>query len=232
MVPHSILTLYSAKPIEYVIAALFLLLFVPFWRYAQGGHRVRAAVAARRLPHLAGWFETPRSLYYHPGHAWARVEADGLLTLGVDDFGHKLVGALAGVRLPRPGDTLAQGEVGWTLVAGDAGIDVLSPVDGVVEAVNTAACVPGRPVEDAYGSGWLVKVRPTRLAANLKSLLTGAFAEVWAEATADRLRARLQPAMGTVYEDGGVPVYGIAPALQPDGWPDLAREFLLTTPER
>jgi glycine cleavage system H protein len=233
MVPHSILTLYSAKPVEYVIAALFLLLFVPFWRYVQGGRPAHArAGARRRRAHLSGWFETPPSLYYHPGHTWARLEADGLLTLGVDDFGHKLVGALTGISLPRPGETLAQGESGWTLLADGIPIDVLSPVDGVVEAVNPAACVPGRAIADAYGNGWLVKVRPTRLAANLKSLLTGAFAETWTEVTADRLRARLRPAMGTVYEDGGVPVDGIAPALQPDDWEDLAREFLLTTPAR
>lgn len=233
MIPHGILTLYSAKPVEYVIAALFLVLFVPFWRYVQGGRRVRAAAGVRRRPAaVSGWFDTPPSLYYHPGHAWARLEADGLLTLGVDDFGHKLVGALAGVHLPAPGAALAQGEPGWTLVAGGATIDVLSPVDGVVEAVNPAACEPGRAIEDAYGSGWLVKVRPTRLAANLKSLLTGAFAEAWSEATATQLRGRLRPAMGAVYEDGGVPVHGLAPALQPDGWDDLAREFLLTQRER
>ena len=36
MIPHDILTLYSAKMLEYGIAVLFLLLFIPFWRYVQG----------------------------------------------------------------------------------------------------------------------------------------------------------------------------------------------------
>jgi len=36
MMPHDIITLYSAKAIEYLMAVAFLLLFIPFWRYVTG----------------------------------------------------------------------------------------------------------------------------------------------------------------------------------------------------
>lgn len=36
MIPHDILTLYSAKMIEYAVAVFFLILFVPFWSYVMG----------------------------------------------------------------------------------------------------------------------------------------------------------------------------------------------------
>ena len=63
MIPHDILTLYSAKMIEYGIAVLFLLLFIPFWRFVQGSRAmapapatatVRAPTPARRLVRGAG----------------------------------------------------------------------------------------------------------------------------------------------------------------------------------
>jgi len=227
MVPHSILTLYYAKPLEYFIAAAFLLLFVPFWRYVQGGRRAPARRPAA-APRPADWFAVPGGLFFHPGHTWARVEPDGLVTLGFDDFAGKLVGPLAGARLPAPGVRLAQGEPAWALQAGGRTVDMLSPVDGVVVEGHAGAVREGRPMADPYGAGWLVRVRPTRLGANLKGLLSGELARRWMAAAADTLRRRVSPDLGPVYEDGGVPIDGLARGLDPDGWDRLARECFLT----
>lgn len=233
MLPHSILTLYYAKPLEYFIAATFLLLFIPFWRYVQGG---RPAPARRPVlapaPRPAGWFAVPDRLFFHPGHTWARVEPDGLVAIGLDDFAEKLVGPLAGVRLPAPGARLAQGEPAWSLLTGGRSVDMLSPVDGVVVEVNAGAVRDGRSIVDPYGAGWLVRVRPTRLAANLKGLLAGEFARRWMAAAADVLRRRLSPELGLVYEDGGAPIDGLARSLDPGGWDRLARECFLTEEPR
>ena len=35
MQPPDIITLYATKPLEYLVALSFLLLFVPFWRYVS-----------------------------------------------------------------------------------------------------------------------------------------------------------------------------------------------------
>ena len=50
MIPHDIITLYTAKAIEYLVAIAFIVSFVPFWRYAMGSRLIRAeaAVKARR----------------------------------------------------------------------------------------------------------------------------------------------------------------------------------------
>ena len=50
MIPHDILTLYSAKMLEYGIAVLFLFLFIPFWRYVQGPAKAPALATATQ-PH-------------------------------------------------------------------------------------------------------------------------------------------------------------------------------------
>jgi glycine cleavage system H lipoate-binding protein len=233
MIPHDILTLYAAKPVEYLIAVAFLLSFVPFWRVLHGGRAARRPAVVRRpaMPRLVEWFELPEPLFYHPGHAWARVEPNGVVTVGLDDFARKLVGPLAGIRLPVAGAHVGQGEPGWTLLAGDRAIDMLSPIDGIVIETNVEAFGPDRTGPDPYGEDWLLKVKPVRLSANLKSLMANGTAQKWTELAADLLRARLSSEAGLVYEDGGVPVDGIARSLDPETWDDMAREFFLTKPE-
>lgn len=231
MMPHDLFAMYSAKAIEYLIAVAFLVLFIPFWRFVSGrSGALEVAVVARRglVPRLAEWFVVPEGVSFHPGHAWARVEPDGHVAVGMSDFARKLVGQPSEIRLPAAGARVGQGEPGWTLLAGDRAIDMLSPVDGTVVEVNEDAFEPGAPLLDPYGDGWLLKVKPARLDANLKNLLAGETARRWTEQAADKLRARLSPDAGLVYQDGGVPVDGIARSLEPERWDELAKEFFLT----
>lgn len=229
MMPHDLVAMYSAKAIEYLMAVAFLLLFIPFWRFVQSGPAARKAVVARRalVPRLVEWFAVPEDVLYHPGHAWARVEPNGYVTVGMDDFARKLVGPLAGVRLPVAGGRVEQGESGWTLLAGDRAVDMLSPVDGIVVETNPEAFTTTRP-PDPYGRDWLLKIKPERLAANLKTLIVNGTERRWMELAVDTLRVRVSPDLDLVYQDGGVPVDGIARSLDPQTWDELARQFFLT----
>ncbi len=106
---------------------------------------------------------------------------------------------------------------------------MLSPVDGVVTDVNDR--VRQSPIlahDHPYDEGWLIKVRNAALAANLKQLLTGRLARRWIEDATDSLRGGLTPALGHVYEDGGVVIDGLARSLEPARWDDVARRFFLT----
>jgi glycine cleavage system H lipoate-binding protein len=148
------------------------------------------------------------------------------VTVGLDDFAHKLVGPAA-VELPGLGERVAQGERAVTLAEGGASVGMLSPVDGTVLAVNPA--LQGESdLADPYGAGWLFKVKPTRLAANLRQLHGPATARRMLEEAEMALLGRMDPALGQVLQDGGAPVHGIARALAGDGWEELAREFFLT----
>ena len=241
---HGFLSLYSAKSIEYLLALGYLLLFIPFWRYVQGGRRearaaatagagartasrMAAASPARAVPVGPTWFQVPAGIHLHPGHTWARLEPDGLVAVGADDFAHKLVG-VARVALPELGEHVAQGEPAFAIGDGEKDVSMLAPVDGTVVAVN--AGIHERPdgLDDPYGSGWLFKVKPPRLAANLRQLLTDGPARKYMEEAETRIAMRLSPELGRVLQDGGVPVHGIARALAGDGWDDLARQFFLT----
>jgi len=234
MIPHDILTLYSAKMLEYGIAILFLLLFIPFWRFSQSTATAlataRAAVPARKKAE-SGWFPVPADRLFHQGHAWARPDSDGLVTVGLDGFAARLVGPLASVALPQVGSKVGQGERAWRLMTDDGqGVDMLAPVDGTIAAINTdLAKDPDATIADPYGKGWLVRVRPDRLRANLTNLLTGQAARRWMDETVAGLQARLSPGLGALAQDGGVPVSGMARVIDAANWHGLARTYLLTS---
>ncbi len=242
---HDFLSIYPAKLLEYCLAIGYLLLFIPFWRYVQGGpraaaqartaHTQRAAAAveaarpagATALRPTAGWFHLPPNVHLHPGHTWARLEANGLVTVGIDDFAHKLVGPAA-VQMPALGTKVAQGEPALALCDEGCSVPMLSPVDGTVVAVNPAVKADAGALADPYGAGWLFKVKAPRLVANLRQLHRTAPALRMLEDAGEALARRMDPELGHLLQDGGMPVHGIARVLAGDGWEGLAREFFLS----
>jgi glycine cleavage system H protein len=238
---HDFLSTYLAKTYEYLLAIGYLLLFIPFWKYVQGGRKpaeatvgaaarhveARPARAAARGGALPSWFQVPAGIHLHPGHTWARLEGDGLVAIGADDFAHKLVGS-AKVGLPALGERIAQGEPAFQIGDGEKDVPMLAPVDGTVVAVNQAVKERQDGLDDPYGRGWLFKVKASRLAANLRQLLQDGAARRFMEDAEARISLQLAPELGRVLQDGGTPVHGIARAMAGDQWDDLARQYFLT----
>lgn len=145
---HDFLSTYIAKDMEYLVAVSYLFIFIPFWKYVQGGKKAVATVHARAHKPVetahrpagatAGWFQLPAGIHLHPGHTWARLDSDGLVSIGIDDFAAKLVGP-GKLELPNLGEKLAQGEPALEVGHDDRTVSMLSPVDGTVVAVNTSA---------------------------------------------------------------------------------------------
>jgi len=238
MTTHDFLGLYDAKVAEYLLALTYLLLFVPMWRFVHGGaqlaHAAQAAAAAqatvaaaRPAQPVLGWFHVPAGVGLHPGHAWARVEADGLVTIGIDEFAQKLVDPEQ-VRLPVAGDVVRQSRPAFAVGDQVITVPMLSPVDGEVVAVNERVERDPSALRDPYGAGWLFKVKVPELGQALKQLLDPAAARAYLEAAAEGLSRELQPALGRVLQDGGVPIHGIAQAVAGEGWAALARKHFLT----
>lgn len=230
--PNNLFEMYTAKSAEYLIAVLFLALFIPFWRFVNGRPIAEGALQAaadRLIGQLAGWFAVPEHVFFHPGHAWARFDDSQLVTVGMDDFAQKLVGDISAISLPAPDSRVGQGETGWSLIAGKKAIDMLSPLDGTVVAVNDRVKeFPDIVHQDPYGEGWLFKVKAARPRANRNQLLSGARAKQWMEGAADAIQGMLSPELGMVLQDGGVPIQGIARTLDAEKWDGLCKQFFLT----
>ena len=227
--PHDFLAGYSIKIVEYAIALSFLALFVPFWRFVNGGQAQKArAPLAYPEAELPVGFALPGSLLFHPGHAWARLEGS-LATVGLSDFAHKLVGPIDSIKAPPVGSDVGMGARAWTLTAGGKSVDMLAPVEGKVVAVNERVLEsPALLKADPYGAGWLLKIEVPRPEASVAHLLDLKAARRHLEQAWAELRARLSPNLGAVMQDGGTPVDGIAPGIDPTGWDQIARKHFMT----
>jgi hemerythrin-like metal-binding protein len=187
--------------------------------------------AAIPQPAIGGWFRLPaEKVYYHQGHSWAMPESGNVVRVGIDDFAQKLVGKIDAIQFPKVGSQVTQGEKAWSLLAGAKSIDMLSPVDGDVLAINENMLTSPESIsKDPYGQSWLMKVQAPKVSANLKNLLTGGLARKWMEGVRESLLARMNYSLGAVSQDGGVPVDGIARNIDREKWDKIANEFFLTS---
>ena len=115
----------------------------------------------------------PADLKYTKSHEWARLEADGTVTVGITDHAQELLGYLVFVELPEIGQEFAAEQEAAVVESVKAASDVYAPVAGTVTAIN--ATVPESPEainQDAYAA-WLFRLKPAN-AADLDALLDAA----------------------------------------------------------
>jgi glycine cleavage system H protein len=221
--------IFATKGVEYLLVIGALLLFIPFWRMVIRPAGSIYEVVERIVPAVGEWFHLPvEKMYYHQGHSWAMPGNDNMVRVGLDDFAQKLVGKIDAIKLPQVGSEVTQGEKAWSLVVGSKSIDMLSPVDGKIVEINEGLLrSPEGISKDPYGESWLMKVQSPKISANLKNLLSGDLVGKWMEGVKENLFSRMNYNIGTVSQDGGVPVDGIARHLDRERWDEIAKEFLL-----
>jgi glycine cleavage system H protein len=229
--PHDFLASYDIKLAEYAIAISFLLSFIGFWRFLNGGRQLEATVllpkAAPAVEHEIG-FAVPDALLFHPGHAWARFDG-AVARVGLSDFAQKLVGPIQSVKAPQAGETVSQGERGWSMQVDGHEVAMLSPVDGKVLTVNPKVLAnPAVAKTDPYGEGWLFEVEPARALANARNLLGFKAARRHIEEAWLDLRARLDPQLGLAMQDGGAPVDGLAKGVDSERWLEIVKKHFMT----
>lgn len=101
------------------------------------------------------------SVRYAKSHEWARIEGD-LVVVGISDYAQDSLGDVVYVELPEAGKTFKQGETFGVVESVKAASDVYLPVSGEIVEVNAAVQDSPETVnEDAFGAGWLLKVKPT-----------------------------------------------------------------------
>ena len=237
---HTLLEFITlTKGIEYLIAVAFLTSFILFWqlavappRPARSRVKERIGELARNFGEMVGGFLVPENVYFHPGHAWAKAERGDILSLGIDDFGQKLLGPIQSVQTPEVGARVKQGERVWTFQVNGQAIDMLSPVDGEIVAVNDDVLQsPEQIRKDPFGKGWLMTVRNPEKLTNLKGLLSGIQARRWIEEGRTQLMAITNQNLGTVLADAGPLRDGIARTLDSERWVEIVKSHFQTANE-
>ena len=111
----------------------------------------------------------PEDLKYTKEHEWVKIEGD-TATVGITDFAQGELGDVVYVEVETEGDTIGEGDVFGTVEAVKTVSDLFMPVSGEVLEFNSE--LEGNPElvnEDAYGKGWMIKIRVDELGNSLLS---------------------------------------------------------------
>ena len=103
----------------------------------------------------------PANLKYTKDHEWVSVDGD-VATIGITDFAQSELGDIVFVEIETVGETLNQEEVFGSVEAVKTVSDLFMPVSGEIIEFNTALeSNPEAVNSDAYGEGWMIKVKIT-----------------------------------------------------------------------
>ena len=103
----------------------------------------------------------PEDLLYHAEHDWARIDGD-TATLGITWYAQDALGEVVFFDPPEIGSAVRKDAPYAEVESVKAVSDVIAPLSGEIVEVNGALSDSPETInEDAYGGGWLVKVRMT-----------------------------------------------------------------------
>ncbi|KAA0950417.1 MULTISPECIES: glycine cleavage system protein GcvH [unclassified Pseudomonas] len=117
--------------------------------------------------------DIPADLRFAESHEWARLEADGTVTVGISDHAQEALGDVVFVELAEVGKVFGKGDQAGVVESVKAASDIYAPIAGEVIAVNED--LSGSPESlntDPYGA-WIFKLKPSN-AAELDKLLDAA----------------------------------------------------------
>jgi glycine cleavage system H lipoate-binding protein len=129
----------------------------------------------------------PAGAFVSPQHAWARIELNGAVRIGLDDLIRKIFTDIDGVELPPPGGKIGKGDTLFSVRYGDYRLDIPSPLSGTVISVNAEQAEhPEWLAIKPFELSWMCRLEPSKLAAELPDLRIGHDAVDWYQRELDR----------------------------------------------
>jgi len=129
----------------------------------------------------------PAGVFISPQHAWARIEMDGTVRVGLDDLIRKVFDKIDHVELPKPGQNIKNGETLFSLKYGDYSLSIPSPLSGKITSVNSEhAEHPDWLAIKPYELSWMCGIEPSNLAGELPGLRIGLDSIDWYQKEVDR----------------------------------------------
>ena len=117
-------------------------------------------------------YKVEEGFYYTKEHEWAKKLGDGKVAVGVDDYAQSQLHEIVFVELPEMDAEVAQGEALGAVESVKAVSDMYAPVGGKVVEVNEELLdSPELINDDPYGEGWIAKIEPSSLEADLAKLM-------------------------------------------------------------
>jgi glycine cleavage system H protein len=115
----------------------------------------------------------PEDLKYTSEHEWVRIDGD-VATVGITDYAQEQLGDVVFVELPEEGEELEKGDTFGVVESTKSVSDLYVPLSGVVTESNDPLLDSPEIVnEDAYGEGWMIRIK-IKSKDELKDLLDSA----------------------------------------------------------
>ena len=173
-------------------------------------------------------FQIPQGYCFHPGHTWSVREGTDNARVGIDTFAANLMGKIDAINVIGENRWVRQGQKLMTIHAGGDSFDLVSPIEGVVTAINRdLAEDPTLAARDPYQKGWIALVKSPDLAVNQKNLVQGPMVAPWLQNNVTRLNGMVAQLAPTMAADGGIPVAGLLARLEPSVRKQVGKEFFL-----
>lgn len=116
----------------------------------------------------------PNDRLYSRDHEWAKDNGDSTAIIGITDYAQEMLTDIVFVELPQIGKKVTKGDAVAVVESVKSVSDVYAPVGGEVIEVNSRLeDSPDLINQDAFGEGWIVKMRLSD-ASELKTLLNAA----------------------------------------------------------
>ena len=116
-------------------------------------------------------YNFPDELYYHIDHAWVKIESNGNVRVGINDFYQKSAGDITNMDIPFEGDEVAQGKTCGRIESGKWIGKFVSPISGeIIKANIELELNPSLINKSPYKKGWIIVIKPSNLDDEVKNL--------------------------------------------------------------
>lgn len=117
--------------------------------------------------------DIPAHLRFAESHEWARLEADGSVTVGISDHAQQALGDVVFVELTEVGQVFGAGDQAGVVESVKAASDIYAPVAGEVIEVNEELSASPELLNSEPYDAWIFKLKPAN-SADLEKLLDAA----------------------------------------------------------
>ena len=106
-------------------------------------------------------YNLPDDLYYTDRNLWVKPEPDGTARVGFNDLAAKTIGKVAFIRLMPKGRTIQKDKFLGSVESAKWVERLRVPITGTITEVNAyLRTKPALVIEDPYGAGWFVRIKP------------------------------------------------------------------------
>ena len=199
-----------------------------FDQYFDDQYTVHAVVKPVDVLDIDG-FKIPQGFYLHKGHTWVKIEKNQTVRIGLDDFALRMLGPLDKIEAPLMGKEVKQDRPDIIINRGEREAKVLSPVSGVVTAINPALREQGNLAnEHPYSKGWVLRIHSNNLREDVRHLMISGETEDFLKQEVGRLYQVIEETVPMAADGGhlGDDIYGKMPEI---GWEKLTKLFLHTS---